>query len=98
MGFPKITYLTHFENLGIAFMKTYDGKRYMNAKKINMEMITWVFFEHMCFSVCVCTVYMHDVESWGSVLWLEHGHCDNYRGAVFLFTESSKLPHGGTFC
>lgn len=33
-----------FERLGIVFMKTYEGERSMNAKKINMEMITWLFF------------------------------------------------------
>lgn len=50
----------------------------MNTKKINMEMIT---------CVCACTLYMHEcagLESWGSVLWLERGHRDYYRGAVFL--------------
>lgn len=86
MGFPKITYLTRFERLGIVFMKTYEGERNMNAKKINMEMITWVFFERVCLSACACTVCMHEyvrLASWGSVLWLERGHCDYYRGAVF---------------
>lgn len=38
-------------------MKTYEREKNMNAKKINMEMITWVFFERVCLSVCACTVY-----------------------------------------
>lgn len=77
-GFPKNTYLTLSERLGFVFMKTYEGERNMNTKKINMEMIT---------CVCACTLYMHEcagLESWGSVLWLERGHRDYYRGAVFL--------------
>lgn len=69
----------------------------MNAKKINMGMITWVFFERVRPSVCACTVCTHEcarLESWGSVLWLEHGHCDYYRGAVFSVpAESNVNPH-----
>lgn len=96
MGFPKIVHLTHFESLGNAFMKTYEGERIMNAKKINMEKIILVFFEHVCLSVCGCTVHKHDVESWGSVLWLERGHSDYYRGAVFLLTEFSVNSDSGS--
>lgn len=55
----KIKYLTHFESFGIAFMKTHEGGRNMNAKETNMGKIIEAFFEHVCLSVCGCTVYMH---------------------------------------
>ncbi len=81
----------------------------MNGKKINMEMITWVFFEPARLSACACTVCMHEcvrLESWGSVLWLERGHCDYYRGAVFsslqnparTLTSASHVQKRGCCC
>ena len=74
-------------------------------------MITWVFFfELVRPSVCACTAYIHEcvrLESWGSVLWLDRGHCDYYRGAVFsslknpartLTSASHVQTHGCTRC
>lgn len=84
--FQKITHLTHFERLGIVFMKTYEADRNMNAKEKKCGNDYLGVFERVCLSVCACRVYVHEcvrLKSWGSVLWLEHGHWDYYRGAVF---------------
>lgn len=97
MGFPKITYLTLFERLGIVFMKTYEGERNMNAKKINMEMITWVFF-WACAPECL---RMYRIYTWACEvrvlgigvmvgpwpLWLLQ------RCSILVPKESSVNPH-----
>lgn len=100
-GFPKITYLTCFESPDIVFMKTQAikwGEEYeCKENKYGNDYLSafWA-----CVLECLLCMYRNiricvcDVESWGSVLWLEHSHCDYYRGAVFSFpAESSVNPH-----
>lgn len=99
------TYLTRSEGSGVVFMKAYEGEQGYEHK------------ENKCgsdylggFGACALerpcmhskhTVLEQRLESWRSVLWLEHGHWDYYRSGVFLtpqnpewtFTLPMSLPN-----